>query len=293
MKPIYTEEITLPPGAKTMKSSSKLRLRALLLRFWPLFAILFCAGQPGAQADSTSVRHVEGTIHGFLELRSEDGQVVASGDSIQLVHGGRVTSQTVFKFNDGSIDDETTVFSQRGVFKLITYHRVQKGPAFPHPMDVTIDAGSGQVTVRTTGKDGKEEVQTDHVKLPPDLANGLVPVVVENMPADAQTATVSMLLSTPKPRLVKLTLTKLGEDDFSLGGLRRKANHYQIKIELGGVAGIVAPIIGKEPPTIDMWAVGGQAPAFVKEHGPLYPDGPMMTIQLASPVWTKSQSTAN
>jgi len=258
------------------------------LRSWSLIAMLVCAWRPGAQADSTLVHHVAGTKHGFLELRSEDGRVVASGDSVQVVHGDRVTTQTLFSFKDGSVDDETTVFLQHRTFQLITDHHIQKGPFFPHPMDIMIDARSGQVTVRSTGKDGKEEVKTDHVNLPPDLSNGIVPVVVENLPPDALEKTVFMLLATPKPRLVKLVLSKLGEDHFSIGGSPRTAIHYEIKIELGGVAGVVAPLVGKEPPNIQIWTVGGQAPALVREQGPLYLGGPMMTIQLASPVWPES-----
>jgi len=59
------------------------------------------------------------------------------------------------------------------------------------------------------------------------------------------------------------------------------------------VAGVVAPMIGKAPPNIQIWTVGGQAPAFVREQGPLYPDGPMMTIQLVSPVWLESPKSGN
>jgi hypothetical protein len=263
------------------------------LRSWLPIAILVCACRPGAQADSTPVRQVAGTIHGFLELRSEDGRLVASGDIVQVVHGDRVTSQTLFRFKDGSIDDETTVFSQHSTFQLITDHHIQKGPSFPHPMDMMIDAHSGQVTVRSTGKDGKEEVKTDLIDLPPDLANGIVPVVVENMRSDAPERTISMLVATPKPRLVKLVLSRLGEERFSVGGSSRTAIHFEIKIELGGVAGIVAPLVGKKPPNIQIWIVGGKAPTFLREQGPLYPEGPMMTIQLASPVWPESRNPSD
>jgi len=48
---------------------------------------------------------------------------------------------------------------------------------------------------------------------------------------------------------------------------------------------MVAPFVGKAPPNIDLWIVGGQAPTFLREQGPIYAEGPMMTIELASPVW--------
>jgi hypothetical protein len=60
---------------------------------------------------------------------------------------------------------------------------------------------------------------------------------------------------------------------------------YEIKIELGGAAGVVAPLIGKQPPEIQIWILGGQAPAFVREEGPFYQGGPVWTIQLTSPAW--------
>jgi hypothetical protein len=288
MDPIYMQVTTMPPDFYRIKGFLQQRLRP-----WLPIAMLLCAWRPGAQAESTPLRLVQGTVHGFLEMRAEDGRVVAAGDMVQVVHGDRVTAQMLFRFKDGSTDDETTVFSQHRTFQLISDHHVQKGPAFPHPMDVTIDAHSGQVTVRSTGKDGKEEVKTDHVNLPPDLANGMVPLVVENMRSDAPEKTVSMLVATPKPRLVKLVIAKSGEDDFSLGGSARKAIHYEIKIDLGGVAGVVAPLIGKAPPNIQIWTVGGQAPVLVREQGPLYPDGPMMTIQLTSPVWPESPKSGD
>jgi hypothetical protein len=265
-----------------MKSLSAQRLRSC-----SVIATLVCAWVPSAHAEPIPIRHVQGTIHGFLELRSDDGRAVASGDSIEVVHGDRVMSETLFRFKDGSVDDETTVFSRHRNLQLISDRHIQKGPSFPHPMDVSINARSGQVTVRSTAKDGKEEVKIDH-SMPPDLANGLVPLVIENMRSDTQETTVSMLVAAPKPRLVKLTISKLGEESCSVVGALRKAIHYEIKIELGGVAGVVAPFIGKAPPNIQLWIIGGQAPTFVREQGPIYPEGPIMTIQLASPVWPDS-----
>ncbi len=261
-------------------------MRPLRFASWlPLIAILLCVSCANAFAEPVAVRHLEGSIHGFLELRSEGGEVVASGDLVQWTHGGLVTTQTVFHFKDGSVDDETTVFSQRRTLQLISDRHIQKGPSFPHPMDMAIDCHSGEVTVRTTDKDGKEEVKTQHVDLPSDLANGIVPLVVGNLPSGAAETTVSMVVATPKPRVVKLVISPRGEEPFSVVGTSRKAIHYEIKIELGGLTGVVAPLVGKAPPNIQVWVIGGQAPTLIRELGPIYPEGPLMTIEMASPVW--------
>jgi hypothetical protein len=253
-----------------------------------VIAMAICTRGLIARAEPIAVHHQEGTIHAFLEMRSEEGHVLASGDVVQVVHGDQVTARTIFHFTDGSIDDETTVFSQRHNLRLISDHHVQKGPFFPHPMDVLIDSGKSQVTVHSTDKDGKDEVKTDHLTLPPDLANGMVPFVIKNMPADAEQATVSMLVFTPSPRIVKFAISRQGEDPFSVDGASHQGVHYEIKIELGGVAGVVAPLIGKQPPNIELWMIGGLAPTFVREQGPIYADGPILTIELARPTWPDS-----
>ena len=111
-------------------------------------------------AEPVLVRHVEGLVHGFLSLRSPEGGVLANGDLIQDARGDRVTSRLVFHFKDGSLNDETAVFSQRGHFRLLSDHLVQKGPAFEQPLDMTIDTPTGHVTVRYKNDRGEEKSKT-------------------------------------------------------------------------------------------------------------------------------------
>lgn len=246
---------------------------------------------PSAAAEPVAVHHPEGTEHGYLALRSEEGNVLAVGDLIQTTRGSTVTARMVFHFKDGSLDDETTVFSQRRTFQMISDHHVQKGPFFEHPIDMTIDARKGQVTVRSEGKDGKEDVTSDRMKLQPDVVSGLMLIsIAKNLNVDATETDVSMVVATPKPRLVKLVFTPDGEDGFTLLGSERKALHYEIKFDLGGLAGLIAPMIGKKPPDIEVWVEGGAVPAFVKEEGPLAAGGPVVTIQQVGPVGPGSPS---
>jgi hypothetical protein len=258
-----------------------------------LMALLTWGQQPHAPAEIIPVRHIAGTVHGYLVQKAEDGHIVAAGDSVQVSHGDQVILRTTFTYKDGSVDDETTVFSQRGTFHLISDHHVQRGPFFSHPTDLLIDARTGQVTTHATGKDGKDEVHTAHMTLPADLANGMVSQIVGSLKAHTQTATVSLLVTAPKPRIVKLVISPVGEDNFSIAGVSKKALHYQIKILIGGVVGLVAPLVGKAPPDIDLWVVGGDAPTFLREKGPTFQDGPMLTIELVSPDWSSpAQSSA-
>lgn len=256
--------------------------RRIVATLLPLQLFLFCGmanGQP------VTVRHAEGLVHGFLVLRAQDGTQLAEGDLIQTTRGDRVTSRLVFHFKDGSVHDETAVFSQRHRFRLATHHLVQKGKTFPQQMDVRIDASSGQVRVRYQDEDGEPKIESERLKLQPDLANGVILTLLKNLSPKTAETTESMVVTTPKPRLVKLKISPVGEDAFTVGGSRRKATHYVVKVEIGGLAGLIAPLLGKQPPDSHVWILGGEAPAFVKSEGPLFMGGPIWRIELASPVW--------
>jgi hypothetical protein len=252
--------------------------------------VLAYAAQLVGVAEPVLVHHPEGTLHGFLALTTEQGQVLAAGDLIQVVHGDRVTSHLSFHFKDGSLDDETTVYTQRGVLRLISDHHIQRGPYFPHPLDMMIDVAKGVVVTRAPGKDGKDEVSTDRVKMPADLYNGLVTPAVKNVSPDAGETKVSMIVSTPKPRLVTLDIMPQAPETFYLAGLPRKAAVYEIKIELGGVAGVIAPVIGKQPPNISVSLEGGQVPVILRESGPLFEGGAILTISQIGPTWSSEGS---
>jgi hypothetical protein len=230
-----------------------------------------------------AVRHTEGLVHGFLLLRSTEGEPLADGDLTQGMRGNRVTSHMVFRFKDGSVNDETTVFSERGNFRLLNYHLVQKGPAFPHPLDMSIDTASGEVTVRYIDDDGKEKTSTESMRLPPDLANGMISILLKNVHPGESSVSMSMVVATPKPRLVKLDVAPTEEEPFSVGGSRRKSMHFVLKFEVGGLPGVVATLLGKKPPDIHVWILGGEAPAFIKSESQLYVGGPIWQIRISQP----------
>jgi hypothetical protein len=238
------------------------------------------------------VRYTEGLVHGFLTLKTLDGSQLAEGDLIQSAQGIRVTSRLVFHFKDGSLHDETAIFSQRQSFRLLSDHLVQKGPAFPHPLDMTIDAVKGQVTVRHTDDDGKEKVDTERLDQTAGLVNGLILTLLKNANPQAPPTNLPFVASTPKPRVIKLAISNAGEDPFSTAGAGHKATHYVVKVELGGVTGLVAPLVGKQPPDSHVWILGGPAPAFVKSEQPFYNGGPLWRIELVSPAWPHT-SAAN
>ena len=247
-------------------------------------AVVVPTMSPGEQV---RVRHTEGLVHGFLALRTLEGAQLADGDLLQTARGTTVTSRLVFHFKDGSLHDETAVFSQRQQLRLLSDHLVQKGPSFPQPIDLTIDALKGQVTVRYTDDRGESKVDAEHLNLPADLANGVILTMLKNANPAAPPRSVGFVAATPKPRLVKLAISVASEESFTTGTAARKAMHYVLKVDIGGISGVIAPLLGKQPPDSHVWILGGEAPAFVKSEQPLYNGGPVWRIELVSPVWPK------
>ena len=248
--------------------------------------MLLCAA---VYADVVPVKYPEGRIHGLLVLKDVEDRVLASGTLNQLVNGTRVTTELKFQFKDGSRHEETSVFSQRRVFQLLSYHLVQKGPTFKRPTDMTVNVSTGQVAIRYTDDDGKEKLIDERMKLPQDLANGLLPTLIADVDPKAVKTTLSMLVSTPKPRLVKLEISPAGELPFRYAAATATARRYVVKSESGGISGAIAPIVGKQPPDTYIWIGGGMAPGFLKSEGALFEGGPIWKIELASPVWPKTE----
>ncbi len=263
------------------------------MKTWPGFgrlpavvwaSLLLTLFTPRLRADNVRVLFPEGITRGFLAVADDGGKKIGDGDLQQIVQGDRVTNHLLIRFQDGSSYDDSTVFTQRGVFHLLTDHLVETGPAFSSPMETSIDTSTGRVTVRYKDGHGNDKTLSKHMDLPSDLANGLLYVLPKDMKPDSGEIVVSYLASTPEPRLVKLVFKAEGKDRFATGGVHRDALHYVMRADIGGVTGVVARLLGKQPPNTDMWVIGGDAPTFAGSQGPLDGNGRIWKISLVSPV---------
>jgi hypothetical protein len=126
------------------------------------------------------------------------------------------------------------------------------------------------VNIKYTDKDGTDKTIADKLSLPPDLANGILALLLTDADPKVET-TLSMVVSTPKPRVVKLKISASDQDSFSVGGSVAKATHYIVKIDIGGVTGVAAKVLGKQPPPVHIWVAAGHAPVFLKSEGPSLP----------------------
>src|SRR5437667_3860758 len=133
----------------------------MLGHFWfRLLAVLLACAAPfqtiPLTAEQVRVRHMEGLMHGFLALRTLDGRRLADGEMTQIAEGDRVTSRLIFRFKDGSVYDDTTIFSQQGAFRVLSDHLVQRGPSSNNrwkPQSMRLQAKSrSDIRIRTAAR---------------------------------------------------------------------------------------------------------------------------------------------
>jgi hypothetical protein len=239
-----------------------------------ILALVFSAHL--ASADVVSVRFSEGVTRGFPVLRAANGTKLAQGDLTQIARGDRVESRLVFRFSDGSLYDESVVFSQRGAFSLLAYRIVQRGSSFPETIEASIDRETGRYTVRyRADQDSPEEVLSGRMAVPDDVYNGMIGVVLKNLPPQGS-ATVQILAFTPKPRVVKVLLEPATQDTVLVADTPERATRYLIKPQLG----LFASLLVTDLAPMQTWILDGEAPSFLRFEGPLYFMGPVWRIEL-------------
>lgn len=274
----------MPVSMFSLAHHAQNRLASSCVGRWLVVLLIECAVlavTSPAWAEAVGVRHQEGLVHGFLAIRTLDGKRIADGEITQIADGDSIRSHLVFHFTDGSLYEEEATFTQRGTFRLRTDHLVQKGPSFKRRLESFIDATSGRVKLRYTDDDGKEKSIDESMRLPEDLANGLLFTLLRHIDPGKPQTIVPELALTPKPRLVTLVITPRGEESFTTGHTRHQATHYVVKVKIGGIAGWFAGLLGKQPPDIHVWIMRGEAPAFIKFEGPVATGGPVWRVELA------------
>lgn len=242
-----------------------------------MLAALAAAAAVGGQ--TIAVLHPEGQQRSALVLRSLGGVRLADGELEQHADGGTVTTRVVFRFGDGSLHDETVVFSQEGALRLIRDRLVQRGPAFPRRIDMGIDGLTGRVTVRHAAAEGAEAVEEARFELPATLANGMVPTMLKNIRPGERGVDLWLVVATPRPRLVRLAV-HADTVAFRTAAGEAPARRFVLHPEIGGLSGFIAPLVGKKPPDSHVLILQGDTPAYVQSDQPLYVGGPLWRIDV-------------
>jgi hypothetical protein len=215
-----------------------------------------------------------------MVARSEAGKIVARVEFTEDVQGDEVTMRLTYRFVDGSIDDETTTYKQQGTFRLVRNRHIQQGPFFAKPIDFAVETATGTATSRTTDKNGKIQVESEHIELPDDLANGFVGTLLLNVPPNTAPFRVGILAPVFGGRMIRILVSPQGEEPFQRAGQTLKATVFRIHPELGGILGVIAKLLGLQPKDVMVWVLEGEQPAVMRVVGQLGGFGPELSSEL-------------
>ena len=242
---------------------------------------------PTAAAAPVAVHLKEGNARGFILLETLAGEVLAHGELRQDTVGDLIKSRLMLQFADGSRYDETVTYSQHRVFRLESYKLIQRGPSYPET-DVAFDRKSGRYTAKVApSKGAAQESASGTLELPPDVYNGMALTIIKNLPAGSGVAG-RLAVFTPKPRLIEMGIAQESSGTVKLGPSTLPVTPYLVKLEVGGLTGVVATVIGKDPPDLRYWVVGGaKVPAFGKFEGAMFLNGPVWRIRQTLIEWPR------
>jgi hypothetical protein len=243
-------------------------------------AFLTISSGIAAQAEQIPVKYAQLPMHSSMVARTETGKIIARVEFTQVVEGDEVTMHLTYHFLDGSIDDETTTYRQQGTFRLVRNHHMEQGPFFPRPVDFAVEATTGMATSRTADWMGKIQVESAHIDLPDDLANGFVGTVLLNVAHDTKPFRVGILAPVGSGRLIRILISPEGERPFHVNGQTLKATVFRIHPELGGILGVIAQLLGLLPKDVMVWVQEGEQPQVVRVVGQLGGFGPVISSEL-------------
>ena len=230
------------------------------------------------------VRFTEGTVHGFLELTTAEGTLIAHGDLLQVVREGGIASRMVFHLAKGSVFEETVSYTQHDVFTMQTYHLVQSGPEFGEDLDASLSRAGTYLVKTKSHKDGREHQYAGTISMPDDVYNGMVSTIAKNVSPHENT-TVHIVAFMPEPRVIALEFAPSGTQPVQLGSHTETAVNFAVKPKLGFWLHLAAKVSGRMPPDSHIWIITDDVPAFVRSEGPLY-TGPVWRLNLTTPSWS-------
>jgi hypothetical protein len=139
---------------------------------------------------------------------------------------------------------------------------------------------SGTATSRTGDKNGNIHIESEHMDLPSDLANGIVGTLLLNVPPNTAPFRVGILTPIFGGRLIRILISPEGEQQFQKTGQTFKATVFRIHPELGGIVGWIVRLLGIQPKDVMVWVQEGEEPAVVRIVGQLGGYGPVLSSEL-------------
>ena len=187
-----------------------------------------------AEAEPIAVRFTEGTTHGYLSLKTEQGRQIAHGELVQRTRGKRVEANLLFYFLDGSVHDEKVTFSQHRLFRMEKYFLKQTGRflSYSARSQELIERQEHSPFVLGQPVDLKFHV-TGRSALPDDVYNGMIVTLLKNLTTRSRAQRFNMSPSHLNQSCIHFKLTPTHRLNVKMGARSKPVTQYVLEPKVG------------------------------------------------------------
>jgi hypothetical protein len=228
--------------------------------------------------DPRSASKVEGTAHGFPELRAQDGTKLGDGEFEQWLEGDALHVRLRYELETGGWIEERSVLRQ--VPKLVQeeWSWIEFRAGVLH-RKFEIDFLTGEAVAEKRGKDGvermEEELDVEPGRAFAGFAWGLAIRANRELLLRGETVRLKGVGFTPKPTAATVEISFRGLERLSMAGRTIPGEHYVIHPKVPWIA---KPFV--ESPDSSVWLTLPPS-AFLRFEGPLAePDDPIIRVDL-------------
>lgn len=238
----------------------------------PIALALALAGAPPPVA----ARHALGTLHAFPSMSDGSGAILADGELVQELTGGRLVVRVRWVFADGRRAEERDVFKVGRDLAQERYSWVET-QAGAERRRFEVDFATGRASAVTHDQHGAPKREDAHLDLPRGRAfagYGTALAVSELGLAEGASAELTFVAFTSKPRAVTLQVKREGEERLAVAGRAIPCDRYTLHPEIPFPLDLFAGAKDAH-----LWFTHAPPPAFVRaEQNLVEKDDPVVVI---------------
>ena len=220
---------------------------------------------------------LEGATHGYPGLYDIAGEKLANGEFRQRVENGRLYVTITYRFPDGKVWEEKSVFRQQPEMlqEKWSWRESTEGKT---EREFNLDFVDGTATTHLNGNDSSDKIDIEPGRTFAGFGFTIALSNLHDRLLKGETIELKAIGFTPKPRVVTVNVFQAGLDRIEMGGRAFRGNHFVIRPNL--------PVIAKwfiRAPDNHIWLTNPNPATFLRWEGPIVmPSDPIIRVDLIS-----------
>jgi hypothetical protein len=228
-------------------------------------------------ARAVEPNELEGATHGYPGLYDSNGQKLANGEFQQWVENGRLHVTITYRFPDGKVWEEKSVFRQQPEMlqEKWSWRESKEGKT---EREFNLDFVDGTAMTHLNGKDVSVKIDIEPGRTFAGFGFTIALSNLYDRLLKGETIELKAIGFTPKPRVVAVNVFQAGLDRIEMGGRVFRGNHFMIRPDLPFMAKLFI-----RAPDNHIWLTNPKPATFLRWEGPIVmPSDPIIRVDLIS-----------